>query len=247
MKSARSVVISAVLVVLSAIPAIAQITLQGGVGVGLAMPSGDYGGSTIEYYRGTAYGLANGINAHAKARVGALGVRLMGEVGYSRLSNSGESEPGQGKVEVSHTILSAKLGPEYSFSLPFAPFSAYLGAQVGINIIGGETTFRGVSKVPSGTFEIPSETRIGLGGTVGFIFSLGTGMNLDVAARYDAINLLGKSWNDPNPLNDDRLDSYRSINDESDPLYRAGDDKHFIANSRSISTVHLTVTLMFGL
>lgn len=247
MKVTRFSVILTILGVLRAIPATAQLTVQGGVGVGLALPSGDYGGSTIEYYRGTKYGLSSGINAHAKARVGALGMRLMGEVGYSRLSNSGEAEPGQGKVEVKHTILSAKLGPEYNFSLPFAPFSVYLGGHVGINIIGGESTFQGVSKLPSGTFDIPSETRIGLGGTVGFLFSLGTGMNLDVAARYDAVNLLGKSWNDPNPLDDARLDSYRSINDERDPLFRAGDDKHFIANSRSISMVHLTVTLMFGL
>lgn len=247
MRLTRFLIIITILGVLSAIPATAQITLQGGVGVGLAMPSGDYGGSTIEYYQGTKYGLSSGINVHAKARVGALGMRLMGEVGYSRLSNSGEAEPGQGKVEVKHTIISAKLGPEYSFSLPFAPFSVYLGGQVGINVIGGESTFQGVSKLSSGTYDIPSETRIGLGGSVGMIFSLGPGMNLDVAARYDAVNLLGKSWNDPNPLDDARLDSYRSVNDDRDPLFRAGDDKHFIANSRSISTVHLTVTLMFGL
>jgi hypothetical protein len=247
MKFTRFLIFLTILGVLSAIPATAQITLQGGVGVGLAMPSGDYGGSTIEYYQGTKYGLSSGVNAHAKARVGALGMRLMGEVGYSRLGNSGESEPGQGRVEVTHTILSAKLGPEYSFSLPFAPFSLYFGGQIGVNIVGGESTFQGVSKLPSGTFDIPSETRIGLGGTVGFVFSLGTGMNLDVAARYDAVNLLGRSWNDPNPLDDARVDSYRSVNDERDPLFRAGDDKHFIANSRSISTIHLTVTLMFGL
>jgi len=247
MKSPRFFITLLFVVVLGSLSAPAQITLQGGVGVGLAVPSGDYGGSTIDYYRGTRYGLSTGINAHARARVGALGIRLMGEVGYSRLSNSGESEPGQGKVEVKHTILSAKLGPEYSFSLPFAPFSVYLGGQVGINIVGGESTFQGVSKLPSGTFDIPSETRVGLGGTVGLLFSLGPGMNLDVAARYDAINLLGKSWNDPDPLDDARLDSYRSINDERDPLFRAGDDKHFIANSRSISAVHLLVTLMFGL
>ncbi len=247
MKSTRFFFILSIVVILNSLSALAQLTLQGGVGVGLAVPSGDYGGSTIDYYRGTQYGLSTGINAHARARVGALGIRLMGEIGYSRLSNSGESEPGQGKVEVKHTILSAKLGPEYSFSLPFAPFSVYLGGQVGINIVGGESTFQGVSKLPSGTYDVPSETRIGVGGTVGLMFSLGPGMNLDVAARYDAINLLGKSWNDPNPLDDARLDSYRSINDERDPLFRAGDDKHFIANSRSISAVHLLVTLMFGL
>ncbi len=247
MKSTRFFFILSIVVILNSLSALAQLTLQGGVGVGLAVPSGDYGGSTIDYYRGTQYGLSTGINAHARARVGALGIRLMGEIGYSRLSNSGESEPGQGKVEVKHTILSAKLGPEYSFSLPFAPFSVYLGGQVGINIVGGESTFQGVSKLPSGTYDVPSETRIGVGGTVGLMFSLGPGMNLDVAARYDAINLLGKSWNDSNPLDDARLDSYRSINDERDPLFRAGDDKHFIANSRSISAVHLLVTLMFGL
>ena len=64
--------------ILGAVPAAAQLTLQAGGGIGLAMPTGDYGGSTIEYYKGTKYGLANGLNVHARVRVGALGIRVAG-------------------------------------------------------------------------------------------------------------------------------------------------------------------------
>jgi opacity protein-like surface antigen len=232
---------------LDAVPAAAQLTLQAGGGVGLAMPMGDYGGSTMEYYKGTKYGLANGVNVHARARVGALGIRVVGEVAYSRFSNSGNSEPGQGKIDVTQQMLTMMIGPEYSFSVPLSPVSAYLGAHAGVHIIGGSTTFQGVSKVPSVTADIQSGTRIGLGGTVGVIVNVGTGLNLDIAARYDAVNLLGKLWDDPNPLDDQRLDSYLSLNDDPDPLYRPNDDKHFINSSRNISTFHITATLMFGL
>ncbi|MCI0556275.1 MAG: hypothetical protein L0287_35475, partial [Anaerolineae bacterium] len=90
---------------LGTIPVAAQITLQGGVGLGIGLPQGDYGGSTIDHYAGSAYGMSTGYNVHGKARVGLLGLRVAGEIGYSSFSNTGESEPGQGKMEVSHSIL----------------------------------------------------------------------------------------------------------------------------------------------
>jgi len=40
----------------------AQITLQVGGGLGIVSPSGDYGGTTIEFYNGTKYGLETGTN-----------------------------------------------------------------------------------------------------------------------------------------------------------------------------------------
>ncbi len=236
-----------VFLTLSSMPIQAQITLQGGVGIGMAVPAGEYGGSTIDFYQGKQYGLSTGLNLHGKVRIGALGARVTGEASYSRVSNSGNSEPGQGNVEVSQKILSVKLGPEYSFSLPFAPITPYLGGHAAIHIINGEVKFQGVSKVQSGTFKLQSGTRIGLGGTFGVVVGMGPLMSLDLAAHYDAMNLLGRVWEDLNIIDDQRLDSYLAINDEPDPLYIPGNDRHFINSSRTMSAFHFTVTVMFGL
>ena len=228
-------------------PVNAQLTLQGGVGVGVMIPAGDYGGTTLDSYAGTKYGLSTGFNLHAKARLGALGFRFSGEVSYSSLSNSGNSEPGQGAVDVSQKVLSFSVGPEYSFSIPLSPIKPYLGGHVALNRISGETTFQGVAKVSSGVYSLQTATRLGLGGTVGALISMGPAMNLDIAAHYDLMNVFGKTWEDATPATDQRIDSYLTLNDDKDPLYAAGNDKHFINNSRTIGAFRFAVTLMFGL
>jgi outer membrane protein W len=225
----------------------AQITLQVGGGFGLTSPAADYGGSTIEYYNGTKYGMASGWNLHARARAGLVGFVFAGEVDYSSLSNTGNSEPGKGSVEVAHTILSLRIGPEYHLSIPLSPIQPYLGANFGIHIINGKTTFQGVSKVPSGTFDLSSATRVGLGGTAGVVLKIGLMTKLDLSAQYNLVNLMGRLWEDVDTLHDERLDSYRSLNDERDPLYSPGNDKHFINSDRSIHTIQLKATLMVGL
>ncbi len=64
-----------------------QVTLQVGGGLGVLVPSGDYGGSTIDYYRGTKYGLSSAVNLHGKVRTGFVDFILFGEVDYASLSN----------------------------------------------------------------------------------------------------------------------------------------------------------------
>jgi hypothetical protein len=224
-----------------------QITLQVGGGFGMTSPAADYRGSTIEYYNGTKYGLSSGWNVHGRARAGAVGFVFGAEVDYSVLSNSGESQPGQGRVEVSHSILSVRLGPEYHFDIPLSPIQPYLGVNFGIHIINGETKFQGVSHVPSGTFELSSASRIGVGGAGGVIVSVGPLMKLDLSAQYNLVNLMGRLWEDVDTLKDERVDSYRSLNDERDPLYSPGDNKHFINNDRAIHTLQIKATLMIGL
>ena len=54
-----------------------QVTLQIGGGLGYIAPAGDYSGSTIDFYNGTKYGMSNGFNYHAKARVGLLGLNIV--------------------------------------------------------------------------------------------------------------------------------------------------------------------------
>lgn len=236
----------AVLLAIAVQPSNAQVTLQAGAGLGAMVPSGDFGGSTLDYYAGTKYGQSTGVSVHGKARVGLLGFTLVGEVGYAFLSNEGESEPGQGVVEVSQNILTLKAGPEFALTIPLVPVTPYVGANVQLNSFSGETKFQGVAQVPSGTFDLESASRLGFGLTGGVVFAFG-GLNLDVGLAYNFMNLSGKEWQDVDAQSDGRIDSYRALNDQKDPLYQVGDDDHFVSGDRSISSFQVTATLMFGL
>ena len=227
--------------------ATSQISLQAGGGLGVLVPTKDYDGSTIDYYRGTKYGLSNGINLHGKARVGFAGITLVGELDYSSLSNSGNSEPGQGRVEVSQKVYTFRAGPEFHLSIPAVPIAPYVGVSAAINRFTGETTFQGVSKVPSATFVVESASRLGLGLGGGVIVKLNPSLSLDVGMQYNIMNLTGRSWEDLNPLQDQRLDSYLALNDDRDPAFRPSEDKHFISSERSIRSILFTVTLLFDL
>lgn len=220
----------------------AQISIQAGIGGGVSIPSGDLSGNTIEYYSGQNYGLSSGFNVHGKARLGFLGFSLFGEFGYSSFSNNGEAEPGKGKIDLSQHIVSLKVGPEFHISIPLSPIEPYVNANVAYNSIRGTTTFQGVSEVPSNEYTVESASRFGIGFGGGIIFSLGPATSLDISVDYNLMNLIGKSWD---AAGDKRIDSYQSLNDDKDPLFEAPD--HFVENSRSISTMNISATLMFGL
>lgn len=224
-----------------------QISFQLGGGAGLAIPTADYAGSTTEYYQGINYGLASGFNLHAKARVNLVGFRLAGELAYASLSNDGEAEPGQGRVEVSHKIFSIKVGPEFHLAVPMMPLTPYFGANVALNGFSGETIFQGVSKVPSGTFTMESTTRLGVGFSAGTLISLGPLTSLDIGIAYNIMNLSGKKWDDVYTSRDDRVETYLALNDDKDPFYQPTNDKHVVSGSRTINTIQVTASLMFGL
>jgi len=42
-----------------------QVTLQVGGGLGYISPTGDYGGSTMDFYNGTKYGMSSGFNSNS--------------------------------------------------------------------------------------------------------------------------------------------------------------------------------------
>lgn len=233
-------------VIILATSAQSQITFQVGAGAGLAIPASDYSGTTVDFYNGSKYGLKNGVTLNAKVRAGILGLRAAGEVNYSMFSNTGEALPDRGSVELSQNVLSIKVGPELSFGLPLMPITPYVGANVSLNSFSGKVKFQGITSLPSDENDMKSASRIGFGFTGGVLLSLG-GMKLDVSAAYDMMNASGKSWEDDNITKDQRLDSYLTLNDDKDPLYRSGDDKHFIGNSRSIDLIQLRATLMIGL
>jgi opacity protein-like surface antigen len=239
--------IASLLIALAYNTAFSQVSLRVGGGLGVFFPRSDYGGSTLDYYSGTKYGLSNGLNLHGKARLGIVGLSLVGEVDYSSLRNSGYSEAGQGNVEVSQKVYTLKAGPEVHLKIPLLPFDPYVGANVAVNRFSGETIFQGVAKVPSATYVVESTSRVGIGLTGGAIVKLNESVSLDIGLHYNLMNLTGRSWDDLNPLQDQRLDSYLALNDDRDPAFRPNDDKHFISDQRSIQSFLFTVSLMFDL
>jgi opacity protein-like surface antigen len=234
-------------IIVAIVPTQAQISIQLGAGVGVLSPASDFRGTTLEYYAGQNYGLSSGFAVAGKARLGVLGFNLVGEISYASLSNEGNSEPGQGRVEVSQKILTLRAGPEFQLSLPAIPLTPYVGASVALHRFSGQTTFQGVAKVPSATFDVESASRIGVGLNGGVLVKLGPSLSLDLGVGYNLMNVAGKTWADVNPTQEQRLDSYLALNDGKDPLYRAGDDKHFITNERSISSIQAMASIMFGL
>ena len=225
----------------------AQVRFQVGVGAGVRLPRVDYGGETTEYYAGSKYGLSAGYTIQAKGRVSLGGFLLVGGLEYGRLSNSGQGEPGRGSVEVSQSVFTFKVGPEFSFSLPATPLMPYLGGNLGWHSISGTTTFHGLTKVPSGTFDVESASRIGMGLNGGAVIKIGTAMYLDLGVEYTFVNPLSKSWTTVDVKNEGRIDSYKALNDDRDPEYAAGSENHFVGAARSISFLQITATLMFAL
>ena len=223
-----------------------QVSLQIGGGLGYIAPTGNYAGSTVDFYNGTKYGMSSGFNYHAKARVGLLGLNLFGIIEYSTVSGDGESEPGQGTVENSHGIFSIKAGPEFNLSIPLSPVGFYLDGFVALNTFSGTVKFQGVSQVSTGEYDLESQTRFGAGAGGGLLLDILPVVTLDLGVHYNFYNLFGKQYTGTT-TNPKRLDAYTSLNDEKDPMYGADDDIFIIENGRSINAWQFTLTAMIGI
>ena len=236
---------AAAFLILTITPSRAQVNLKFGVGIGTIIPTSDFSGSTSEFYNGSRYGLSNGPNIDVKAKVGLSDWNLTGELDYSSLSNTGNSEPGQGDVDISETIISLKVGPEFHLNMPVLPITFYIGANFALNRFSGKTTFQGVSSVPNATYSVEGATRFGIGFSAGMEVSIGSSTALDINVSYNLMNLSAKKWEDVDSGSNQRIDSYLALNDDRDPQYAAGDDKHFISNERNIHSILFTVGIVF--
>lgn len=223
-----------------------QISLQIGGGLGYISPTGDYGGSTIDFYNGTKYGMSSGFNYHAKARVGLLGFNLFGIIEYSNINGDGESEPGQGEVENSHSIFSIKAGPEFNLSPPLSPVGLYLDGFVSVNTFSGTVKFQGVAEVPSGDYDLGSQTRFGVGVGGGALLDFIPVVTIDVGVHYNLYNVFGQQYTGTS-TNPKRLDSYTKLNDDKDPLFGTDEDIFIIENARAINAWQFTLTAMIGI
>jgi len=135
------------------------------------------------------------------------------------------------------------VGPEFEFGTHASRITPYIGVELLLTSFGGEVTFQGVSRVPSGTYSMSTTTRTGLAVDIGAEFGLGTKNALDINLQYSFLNLLGKSIN----TGDSRLTSYTSLNDANDPLFATDPDHHPISGSRMITTLQLSLGFLFGL
>ncbi len=219
----------------------AQVSFSAGPSIGITIPSGDYSGSTLDYYAGTKYGLSSGVNFGAVVRANLTALNLKLKVNYSSLKNSGNSQAGQGDIQLKQNLLMISVGPEYRISIPGSPIKPYIGANLVYTSFSGETAFKDVARVPTGTQQLQSASRTGLGLDLGVMFAVGTKSMLDLGLSYNAHNLFGKSFTG----GDARVDSYTSLNDEKDPAF--GGDKHPIGSSRTISTLQFNLSYLFNL
>jgi len=241
--------LSAIIVIFISSIIFSQITLQVGAGGGYISPTGDYAGSTVDFYNGTKYGMSSGYNFNAKVRVGLLGFNLFGMIEYSSISGDGQSDPNNKNSQIKNTqnIFSLKAGPEFNIEIPLSPIGIYFDGFLSVNTFSGSVSFQGVSSsVSSGDYDLQTTTRVGAGAGGGVLLDIIPVVTLDLGVHYNWFNLFGKQYNSIN-TNLKKLDAYTSLNDDSDPLYQEGSPVHFIGESRSINAWEFTLTVMIGI
>ena len=226
---------------------LSQVKVWLGPEIGLTVPTGDYGGTTVDFYNGVKYGLGSGVNFGALVKFKLAVLNIRAGLNYSAHSNSGNSDPENPNsfIEVKQNMLMFFAGPEFSFKIPSSSVLPYVGADLLFTSLSGETTFQGVARVPTGTFSMSTASRLGFGLGGGIEFHFGKKYALDVGLRYNFINLIGKKFEEL--PSDDRVDSYSNLNDDQDPNYAVDPNDHPISNSRSISTFQFNLAFLFGL
>jgi len=225
-----------------------QITLQVGAGGGYLAPTGDYAGSTVDFYNGTKYGMSSGYNFNGKVRVGLLGFDLFGMIEYSSISGDGQSDADNknSQIESTQNVFSIKAGPEFNIEFPLSPIGIYFDGFLSVNTFSGTVSFQGVSGVASGDYDLGTTTRVGAGGGGGVLLDFIPVVTLDLGVHYNWYNLTGKQYNSIN-TNLQRIDAYTSLNDDADPLYSESSSVHIVGESRSINAWEFTLTAMIGI
>jgi outer membrane protein W len=235
-----------ILVLAVCLPVNSQIKFSAGPTVGVTMPQGDYSGSSTDYYAGLKYGLGTGINFGAVFKAKLPIISIKAGINYSILSNSGLADASESGsfVEVKQHLFTISVGPEFYFSIPASPIKPYAGIDLLMTTFSGTTRFQGLQRVPTGTFDLSSASRTGIGLGVGAEFGIGKTMSLDLNIKYSLINLFSKKYEGGYDAN--RIDSYLYLNDAKDPRYPDDLNKHPIGNDRTISTLQFNLGILFG-
>jgi len=222
-----------------------QISIKLGPMLGMISPTIDYSGDTKDFYAGTKYGVRSGINYGVMAKLRFLSLSGRFSISYSSLSNDGTADPTKNNstVSIESNIVLITIGPEFSFSVTKSPIKPYAGLDLLFSSFSGLFRFQGTSDVSSDQTSIQSNSRTGLGFSLGTEIMIGN-VNLDLSLRYNLHNLFGKEYNSPNSNN--RIDAYTNLNDAKDPYYSATGDKHPVGVDRTIATIQLQLGLLFG-
>lgn len=223
-----------------------QIGIEAGINGGATIPTSDYSGSMEDYYAGTKYGLSTGYNIGGFAALNTPIISARVSLNYSSLSNDGSpgATYGGGTVKLKHNIFTIGIGPQYNIPIPMSPVKPFFVGELLIVSISGENTFQGISAIPSGTYNIPTATRIGFGFTGGISYNLGP-VGIDLSLKYNLLNLAGQEFKADDPTK--RLSSYTNLNDEKDPLYGTVPNVNIIGTNRSISTFQVNLGINFSL
>jgi hypothetical protein len=226
---------------------LAQLKITLGPAVGLTSPTADYSGTPSDFYGGYYYGLKPGLNfgVMGKLNLGHININL--SILYSIMGNSGNADinTSGSTVDFSQHLLTIGIGPQFGFGVPASVVIPYIGLNFLVSTINGSATFQGTSNVPSGTVNMKTATRTGLGlnGGVGIKFMK---VQFDLSLRYNMINLFGKSY-DGSPTGD-RIEAYKYLNDAKDPYHsEVTDEQHPVESNRIIATIQFELGVMFGL
>ncbi len=224
-----------------------QLRLLIGPVIGYTSPSGDYGGSTTDFYSGIKYGLGASVNygAEAKLTLGPLNGKL--SISYVSMSNSGTANSNQpnSTVDVKNSIFTVGIGTEFGFAIPFSPVRPYAGVDFLISTINGSFQFQNTPTVSNqNSNDVKSASRTGLGFNLGAEYKAGKTITLDFSLHYNMINLFGKKYDG---VEGNRINAYTSLNDGTDNLYDAGNVNHPIGSNRSIAVIQIQLGILFGL
>lgn len=176
---------TAIVLVILAFIGISQAQAQSfkiGVGGGLTLVQGS------DLF--DAYDMATGYHFGAKAKIGLplLPIKITGQVYYNTFSGGQDVDPeftGISHVDVSTNLII--LGAGFEYSLIPGPVSPYLGADLFYSSLG-KIEYEPAN--PMVTDE--ADSRMGLGLGAGLDFKLLPMFDIDLAAKYNFYNLVGK-------------------------------------------------------
>jgi len=217
---------------------------QFGGGGHVALPVGDFGGSTDDFYLGSKYGAGVGLGFHFKSRFEFAGISWMTTMEYTIFKNKGNGESSLGEIYVDRRIFSLRLGPEWFLDVSNS-FTLYVSPGLVLNNMGGDASFKKISTVPDTAFIQQAGERLGISITGGVLIPLYPESNVDISLSYNLVNPFNKVW--VADSRGRRVDAYGAINDAQDPIISTGNTANFIQHPRSIQTLQLSVSLIFRL
>ncbi len=223
----------------------AQLKILLGPAIGLTTPTVDYSGETTDYYAGTKYGFRSAFNFGAMGKVSLGPVNFNLSIIYTPLSNDGVSQSGfpGSRVEINQNLVTLGLGTQFGFDVPASPIKSYIGIDLLFSTLSGSAKFQGSQYVTSGTIDMNTTSRTGLGFAGGVEIKLFS-TTLDVSLRYNLINLFSKEYDGSAAGTRDEV--YKYLNDGEDPNYSAVDVKHPVGDKRTIATIQFQLGVLFG-